>query len=124
MKSNLAATMLRWGLAFVFFYVAIAALKVPFVWAAYLPGFLAFIPSKGFIICFSIYSFILAIWLFWGRKVIWSSIVAAITLAVVILVKLSDLDLVFPTIGLFFSALALHNLAREKDFKEENGEEV
>ena len=116
--------MLRWGLAFVFFYVAIAALQAPLVWTGYVPPFLAFIPSHIFITSFSVFTFILAIWLFWGRKVVWSSLVAVVTLAAVILVKLSDLDLVFPTIGLLFSALALHTLARERDFKEENGEEL
>jgi hypothetical protein len=122
MKSNSAVTILRWGLAFVFFYVAIESLRAPAVWEGYLPGFLSFLASGIFITCLALFTFVLAVWLFWGKKVAWSSIIAAIALAIVILVKIQDLDLVFPTIGLFFAALALCNLARERDFKEEEGD--
>jgi|SRR6185437_10236804 len=119
MKSNSAATILRWGLAFVFFYVAIASLRAPALWTSYLPDWLAFIPSGLFITFFSAITFVLAVWLFWGRKLKWSSIIAAIAFALAVLVRLDDLDLVFPTIGLLFAALALFSLACEKDFKEE-----
>jgi hypothetical protein len=123
MRSNSAATILRWGLAFVFFYVAIAALRAPSVWAGYVPNIFGFVPSNIFISAFSLFAFVLAVWLFWGKQLVWSSVIAAIALAIVIIVKLSDLDLVFPTIGLFFSSLALFNLAHEQGFKDELGED-
>jgi len=112
-KSNSAATILRWALAFVFFYAAVASLREPSVWAVYLPQFLTSIISTRLLISgFAVYELALTVWLFSGRKLAWSSMLAAITLFVITLCNLSILDITFRDIGLALAALALFDLAR------------
>ena len=121
MKGNAAATILRWGLAFVFFYAAVASLRSPEVWVGFLPGFLV---RTGFatllLVGFSIYELILAVWLFTGRKLLWSSILAAITLAAITVANFSIIDVTFRDIGLAMAALALFELARQGAKREES----
>lgn len=120
MKSNSAATILRWGLAFVFFYAAVASLRHPETWVSYLPSFLANGPSAHLLlVCFSVIELILAAWLFWGKKLAWSSMISALMLLGITIVNLDILDITFRDIGLAMAALALFELAREKTFNEE-----
>jgi uncharacterized membrane protein YphA (DoxX/SURF4 family) len=120
MRSNSAAIILRWGLAFVFFYAAVASLRHPETWIGYLPSFLANLPSANIILVgFSVIEIVLAIWLFWGKKLAWSSIIAALMLAGITIVNLQTLDITFRDIGLAMAALALFELSREKNFKED-----
>lgn len=113
--------MLRWGLAFVFFYAAISVLRTPFVWLGFVPDFLGFIPQSIFVSVFAAVGFALAFWLFWGRKLVWVAAISAILFALVVVVDITDLDQVFQSIGLFMASLALLSLAREKGFREGEG---
>jgi hypothetical protein len=120
MRSNSAAIILRWGLAFVFFYAAVASLRHPEVWVGYLPVFLTNVFSANLLLVgFSAVEIILAVWLFWGKKLAWSSMIAALMLAAITIVNLNILDITFRDIGLAMAALALFELSREKNFKEE-----
>jgi len=120
MKPNFAATILRWGLAFVFFYAAIATLLYPESWVNYLPPLLTRVfPSRWLLSGFAIYGLVLAGWLFWGKKVAWAAAFAAITLLAITLVNLNALDITFCDIGLAMAALALFDLSRQKNFSEE-----
>ncbi len=120
MKSSSAATILRWGLAFVFFYAALASLLHPEAWEGYLPGFLTgAIPARLLLSIFAIYELILAGWLFFGRKLVWAAGLAALTFVATTFLNLSILDITFRDIGLAMAALALLELSRQKDFKEE-----
>lgn len=121
MRFHTAATMLRWGLAFVFFYAAISVLRSPFMWVAFVPDFLSFVPQSIFVTVFAAVGFVLAIWLFWGRKIVWAAAISAIIFALVVILDIAALDQVFQSIGLFMASLALLNLAREKGFREEEG---
>jgi len=108
-----AITILRWGLAFVFFYAAVASLLNPENWAGYLPLFLRnLLPPNILLTGFSIYQIILAALLFSGRKLRWASILAVITLAGIVIFNLGQLDTAFVDIGLAMSALALVELTR------------
>jgi len=114
MRTN-AATILRWGLAFVFFYAAVQTLRDPQGWIGYLPQFIAASSRATLILaCFAVYELLLAVWLFWGKKLVWSSLFALATLALIALVNIQVLDLVFRDIGLAMAALALFELARGK----------
>lgn len=107
--------MLRWGLAFVFFYAALEGLLHRVSIASVPPVVLS---------AFSAYELLLAGWLFWGEKLAWSSMFAAVTLAaftIFILIATQSALNIFPAIGLAMAALALFELARVKGFKE--GEE-
>lgn len=122
MKGN-AATILRWGLAFVFFYAAISALRHPDLWAAYFPqSILQAASSNVILVGFSIYELLLAAWLFIGKKTRWASLFAVITFAAIVLFNLPSMDAVFGDVGLAMAALALYETSREHDFKEEEAE--
>jgi uncharacterized membrane protein YphA (DoxX/SURF4 family) len=115
MKRNAAATILRWGLAFVFFYAAVDSLLNPAAWAGYLPSFLTQSFSSGLLLTgFSVYEIVLAIWLFIGRKLRWSAIFAVVTLAAITVFNFSIFTVTFRDVGLAFAALALFELAPEK----------
>ena len=115
MNNHFSKTVLRWGLAFVFFYAAIASMLRPEIWLGYFPNFLLqAMPIRILIPGFSVLEIILAGWLFWGRKLIWSSGIAAILLALITIVNLNELDGVFRNVGLAMAALALFDLARNQ----------
>ena len=56
---------------------------------------------------------------FSGKKLTWASIFGALTFVALLLTHLSQLDAYFMDVGLALAALALFELAREKNFKEE-----
>ncbi len=107
--------MLRWGLAFVFFYAAIFGLVSPHFWVDFFPGFLgSMISTRVLLPLFSVWQIVLAAWLFMGKKLELSALAAIITLALIVTANINVLDIVFPDVGLLFSALALYDLAKEK----------
>jgi hypothetical protein len=113
MKNNGSVTILRWGLAFVFFYAAIASVARSERWVIYVPSFItAIIAPQSFLVAFSLYELILAGFLFSGRKLFWSSLFAMVTFAAVVVVDFSMMPLVFTDIGLAFAAFALFEVAR------------
>lgn len=113
MKKSAAATILRWGLAFVFFYAGVAALRDPAAWAGFLPAFLSSSSAAHlFLTGFSVYEIILALWLFVGRKLSWSSMLAFITLGVITIFNFSLFSITFRDVGLAMAALALFEMAR------------
>jgi hypothetical protein len=115
MNDHFPKTVLRWGLAFVFFYSAISGMLRPEYWLGYFPDFmLRMMPIKILILGFSILEIILAGWLFWGRKLIWSSGIAVFLLALITIVNLNELDEVFRNVGLAMAALALFDMARNQ----------
>ncbi|MDR3581724.1 MAG: hypothetical protein P4L67_00415 [Candidatus Pacebacteria bacterium] len=126
MKNNGSVTILRWGLAFVFFYAAIASVTRPERWVIYVPSFVSSVVApQSFLVAFSLYELVLAGFLFSGRKLFWSSLFAVITLAAVVVVDFSLMALVFTDIGLAFAALALFDFARNnRTVNAPNGENL
>jgi hypothetical protein len=121
MNGNVRAAMiiLRWGLAFCFFYAAVASLRHPQDWVGFFPMFVRnMVPDKLLLTGFSIFEIVLAGWLFWGKKLLWAAVLAALSLAGVTLANLDSFDIVFRDVGLFFAALALIELARDGGHKE------
>ena len=109
-----AITILRWGLAFVFFYAAIASLVTPQDWIGYIPEFLrGLLPGNLFLILFSIFEIILASFLFIGKKIVYASLIAAVALVGVTIVNFNQLDVLFRDVGLAMMALALFELVRK-----------
>ncbi len=116
MKNNGSVTILRWGLAFVFFYAAIASVASPERWVIYVPSFISSIMApQSFLVVFSLYELILAGFLFSGKKMFWTSFFAVITLAAIVIVDFSLITIVFTDIGLAFAALALFDVARNSN---------
>ena len=117
---NSAITFLRWGLAFVFFYAAIAGLVNPDNWIGYMPGFLVSIfPARLLLTAFSFYEIVLAALLFIGWKIRYASLLATITLAAITILNLGVFEVIFRDVGLAFSALALWELVRKEKVEEE-----
>ncbi len=113
-----AITILRWGLAFVFFYAAIASLRHPQDWVGFFPQFVRnMIPQNLLLTGFSIFEIILATWLFSGKKTLWAAGIAALALAGVTVSNLGAFDIVFRDVGLLFAALALLELVRDGGHK-------
>ena len=107
--------LLRWGLAFTFFYAAVNSLLAPQNWIGYLPAFLighsyTYLLLTGF----SVYEIILAAWLFSGRELAWTSLAAALTLIIITLANLAILETTFRDVGLALAALALWELAKDQ----------
>lgn len=120
MKGKSAEMILRWGLAFVFFYAAVASLRDPQTWIGFLPQFVVQgFPAPLFLTGFSVYELALAVWLFTGRKLVWASMLAAVTLATIVVVNPYAFVITFRDIGLVMAALALFELARERKTREE-----
>lgn len=113
MESSGATTILRWGLAFVFLYAAVAALLNPSNWVVYVPAFIgAIMPPLLFLKGFSLYQLVLAGFLFSGKKLWWSSLFATITLGSIVVFDFQALDIIFRDIGLAFAAFALFQEAQ------------
>jgi len=114
MKSNGPSIILRWGIAFVFFYAAIASLVSPEAWTDFVPPFVTSIVStKVFLSAFALYELVLAGMLFWGKKLYWVSLLATITLAAIVVVDFFVIDIVFRDVGLAFASLALFEMSKQ-----------
>lgn len=112
-KTN-AETFLRWGLAFVFFYVAIASMIDPANWSVYNASIVrGFVSDRIFFTLFGVYQLFLAAWLFSGRKTSAAAIASMATLVVIMAANFFSFDAVFGDVGLVMAALALFELTRK-----------
>lgn len=108
--------LLRSGIASVFLYAAVASFLEPQNWIGYLPQFLRSIfPANILLITFSTYEIILSIWILWGYKVFYSSLIAALTLIGIIITNLGALDITFRDVAILFAAVALAILEKSKN---------
>mgnify|MGYP001609632502 CR=1 FL=1 len=106
---------LRFGLAFVFIYVAISAFLDPQSWIGYIPNFIGSSVTKGyFLFVHDVVEFGLGIWLISGKKTFWAAIVSALLLAGIILTNIGSMIIVFRDVGLFFAAVALAVLSKKE----------
>lgn len=107
-KDILVSLLLRTGLAISFFYAAISSLISPVSWAGYVPEFLtSFINMKLYLPIHSVYDFIIGFFLIIDYKTFYTSILAALTIFLIIIFNLPALDIVFRDIGLLLMAIAL-----------------
>jgi hypothetical protein len=87
MKQNGAITTLRWGIAFVLFYGSLVALIWPERALVQIPELIA--SGKPILAMFSLYELILSGFLFSGKKVFWSSLLATLTFTAIIVFEIS-----------------------------------
>lgn len=107
-NQKLAASLLRVGLAITFLYAAIGAILHPEAWAIFLPGILtAHIPVPVVLLLFSVYQFVLVVWLVSGWKIRYAGLLCALTLIGIVATNINVLDITFRDIALVFMALAL-----------------
>jgi len=110
-KEVLASLFLRIGLAFAFFYAAIASFIFPENWIGFFPAFLR---TSWILILFSVYEIILGLWLLSNKKTFYVSIISAVTLFFIVVFNLTLFDLVFRDVSIFFMAVALAVLSYKK----------
>ncbi len=117
-QNRTATVLLRWGIAFVFFYAAVSALVHSQDWLGYFPEFLRRLfgtNQYALISLFSVYEIVLAGWLFLGKNLKLTAGLAFLSLAGITIANIQLLDVVFRDVGLALAALALYVLAGEKD---------
>ncbi len=112
---ELAALLLRIGLAFVFFYAAIASFISPQNWIGFFPKFLRNVLSASFLLtAFSVYEIILGLWLLSNKKIFYCAILSAIVMLAIVVTSWAALDVVFRDVAIFFMALALAVLTKNE----------
>lgn len=117
MEKNLkiAKLLLRFSLAFAFFYAAIASFLNPNDWIGFFPIFIReILPTQFLLITFSFYELILGFWLISGKWPTVSAVLAAVSLLGIVIFNFGVMDIVFRDVTIFFSALALAMLSRHK----------
>lgn len=102
---RLQSTFLQFGLAFVFLYASVSALIDPTRFTTYMPEILpaSWIETVG-LPCFSIFKVILAVWLLVGRRLFVPSMMAAATVAGIILVNLDLFAVLFRNVAVLCAA--------------------
>lgn len=107
-RPELAKLLLRIGLASVFLYASAAATISPNDWVGFIPPFLqTILPAATFLMIFSLFQVVLAVWLLIDRYTRYAAILTGLTIAGIMMVNLGSLDVTFRDIGLIFAAAAL-----------------
>ncbi len=113
-----ASLLLRFGLAVVFLYAAIAAFLEPNNWVGYLPVFLKkILPTNVLLGGFSIYEVFLAVWLLLGKKIFYVALLSALTLAAIIVFNIGVIDIVFRDFAILSAAFALAILSYQEIYE-------
>ncbi len=113
-KPNVGILLLRLGLAFSFLYAGTSSLMSPNDWVGYLPAFIPQVHRLDLLKLFSVYEIGLGLWLLTGRYVKYAALLAALTLAGVVVVNLSVFSVTFRDVSLIFAALALFFISDRK----------
>ena len=112
---RLVSFLLRIGLVSVFLYAAVASFLNPDAWVGFLPLWARnIIPANILLFLFSTYELALAFWLISAKKLYYAALVSGATLLAIIVQNIGALDLVFRDVAIFFSAVALAVMSREK----------
>lgn len=106
---NIILLLLRIGLSFAFFYAAIAAYLDPSSWIGYFPQFIRTLaPSETLLLTgFGIFEFVLGAWILSGVKIFIPSVIAALSLAGIVIFNWPQMAIVFRDISIVCMALAL-----------------
>ena len=106
---------IRIGLAFVFIFAALSAFFNPQAWIGYVPSFVTNFVTRAFFLFFhDVINLALGIWLLSGKKTFWAAVVSCIVLAGIIITNLGAFLVTFRDVGLFFAAVALAVLSKNK----------
>lgn len=107
-EKKLVSFFLRTGLAIVFLYAGIAALLNPAVWIGFIPIWVRnIIPGNIFLPMHAVLDIIIGMWMIAGKKLLYVSIIASLSLFSIIIFNTTALDIIFRDIALLFSAVAL-----------------
>ena len=110
-KEKLVSLLLRVGIAFSFFYAAIASFVNQAAWIGFFPEFLQ---SELILNVFSIYEIIIGLWLISNWKVFYSAILSALSILGIIIFNFSAMDIVFRDFTILSASIALAVLSYER----------
>lgn len=100
--------LLRLSIASVFLYAAAAATLQPDNWIGYIPPLArGVLPAESFLTYFSLFQFILSIWVLSGWKTFYAAIIATLVLIVIMVANVNQMDILFRDLAILFAALAL-----------------
>lgn len=102
--------LLRIGVAFAFLYPPISALFNPFAWIGYLPSFMLDI-AGGYDIAllhiFGGFEILIGLWVLFGRNIFIPSIVATVSLLLIVLFNTTQMDVLFRDLSIALMSFSL-----------------
>jgi hypothetical protein len=100
---------LRFAIAFTFFYAAISGFINPGNWIGYFPTWFALpgVPMDTLLIAWNIFEILLGGWILFGKKIFIPSIIAALLLLGITVVNFGQIEILFRDIALGLAALSL-----------------
>jgi len=106
--NQLVSFFLRVGISSALLYAAFATFLNPIAWVGFLPSWIPDGQLKlSLLMLWSVYEVLLSLWLLWGKKLVYSSSLAALSFLGIIVLNLTLLDIVFRDIPILFAAIAL-----------------
>jgi uncharacterized membrane protein YphA (DoxX/SURF4 family) len=103
-----ALFILRAGVAFAFLYPPLNALANPFDWIGYFPSFTrGFVPDMVMLHIFGAVEVIIALWILWGRRIFWPSLLATVMLLAIVVFNASNFVVVFRDLSIAAASLSL-----------------
>lgn len=111
-----AELLLRFGVAFAFLYPPVAAYLDPFSWIGFFPQFLRDTVGNDTLLLhsFGVFEIVVALWILFGKNISIPSLLAAATVAGIIVFNWSAMDIVFRDVSILTMALALAVLAHKR----------
>ena len=108
-KEKIINFLFRASIAFAFLWPALSAHIRPENWLGYFPAFIldSGIPESLVLWGFTLFHLIIVIWMITGRFIFIPSIVAVVFLTAVVVMNLSQMDVLFRDISLALVAIAL-----------------
>jgi|SRR3989338_3032173 len=108
--------LLRAGLAFAFLYPPVAAYFDPYSWIGFFPQFLRDIVDNDTLLlhAFGIFEVVIGLWVLIGRRIFIPSLLAAATLAGIVVFDWGAMDIIFRDISILAMALALVVMSHKK----------
>src|SRR3989344_1717535 len=106
-KEKIISLLLRLSLAFAFIYAAVSIFISPENWIGFVPAFIGNIERAYALQAHAVFDLIIGLWLLTNKETFYASVLAALNLFAIVIVNLSQLDIVFRDISLFIVAIAL-----------------
>jgi hypothetical protein len=108
MQRGLEDLVVRIGVAFAFLYPAIDEIFDPYSWIGYFPKWVhGYVPDLVLLHSFGAVEVIIALWILWGRRIFWPSLVAVCILMAIVLSDFADFQILFRDMTIAAAALAL-----------------
>lgn len=100
---------LRVGLAFAFLYPPVAAYFDPFSWIGFFPQFLRDLFGNDTLLLhsFGAFELMIGLWILSGKRILIPSLLAAATLAGIIVFDWGAMDIIFRDVSILAMAIAL-----------------